>query len=130
MAHLKKAVIIWVEDLFGVSKPALRARSKDERGFENDFTGRLLCPGEFDWDNERCSDLCGLCYYIYFIDSSLSVRANIRNGHIDFDVTAQSMPNFLYAGYKCDPEDVEKGLFKSEMLVKVCLPAFCNRTPL
>lgn len=51
-AQLKKVVVSWIDEIFGPSKPALKPRSKDERGFGNDFTGRLLCPGEFDWDDE------------------------------------------------------------------------------
>ena len=48
-----------------------------------------------------------------------SIRTRIREGDIDYAVTAQSWPNFLYVGYSCDPLDLEKGLFKSEILVKV-----------
>ena len=48
---LKSAVVEWVNDLYGHSTPPLRANSKDERGLDNDHTGRLLCPGERDWDD-------------------------------------------------------------------------------
>jgi hypothetical protein len=51
--NLKSAIVAWVNDLFGLSKPALRVDSKQERGLENDHTGRLICPAEFDWDDER-----------------------------------------------------------------------------
>lgn len=56
------------------------------------------------------------------IKTRFSVRANIRNGHDDYVVTVLLWPKFLYADYKCDPDDVEKGLFKSPLLVKVCQP--------
>ena len=46
---LKSAVVTWVNESFGPSVPALKTNSKDERGLESDHTGRLLCPGEFDW---------------------------------------------------------------------------------
>jgi hypothetical protein len=52
-ANLKIAVVTWVNDRYGPSTPALKANSKDERGLENDHTGRLLCPGEYSWDDER-----------------------------------------------------------------------------
>lgn len=56
--RLKIAVVSWVNDLYGASNPALRANSKDERGLENDHTGRLLCPSEFSWD-----DLVYICLF-------------------------------------------------------------------
>lgn len=49
---LKIMVVGWVQDIFGTSSPALVASSKDRRGFHNEYTGRLLCPGEFDWEND------------------------------------------------------------------------------
>ena len=51
--NLKTVVVAWVNDLFGPSKPALRTDSKNERGFENDHTGHLICPAEFNWGDER-----------------------------------------------------------------------------
>ena len=50
-SHLKVAVVSWVADMLGPSDPPLRARSKDERGFADDHTGRLLCPSEFSWND-------------------------------------------------------------------------------
>lgn len=50
---LKSAVVEWVNDLYGPSDPPLRSISKYERGLSNDHTGRLLCPGEYDWDDMR-----------------------------------------------------------------------------
>jgi len=50
---LKAAVVTWVNDLYGPSDPVLKANSKDERGLANNHTGRLLCPGEYCWDDER-----------------------------------------------------------------------------
>jgi hypothetical protein len=50
---------------------------------------------------------------------SCSVRNNIRDGHIDYAVTADSWPNFCYANFVCDTNDIEKGLWKSTLLVKV-----------
>ena len=50
-SHLKAAIVTWVVDMFGPSDPPLWARSKDERGFTDDHTGRLLCPSEFSWND-------------------------------------------------------------------------------
>lgn len=50
-SSLKPVVVEWVDELFGPSQPPLRPSTKDERGLDNDNTGRLLCPSEFDWDD-------------------------------------------------------------------------------
>ena len=49
-----------------------------------------------------------------------SVRNHIREGHVDYSVTAHSWPNFCYLDFVCDANDIEKGLWKSPLLVKVC----------
>jgi len=77
------------------------------RGFANDHTGSLLCPSEFDWDDA-------------------SVRNNIRDGHIDYAVTTDSWPNFCYANFVCDTNDIEKGLWKSTLLVKAFKSIFTS----
>jgi len=48
-----------------------------------------------------------------------SVRTMIREGHPDYIITAYSWPVFIYAGNKCNPDDMEEGLFRNVMLVKV-----------
>ena len=56
---------------------------------------------------------------VTWLNTISSIKICIREGDIDYAVTAQSWPNFLYAGYSCDPLDLKKGLFKSKILVKV-----------
>src|SRR5882762_2686077 len=51
----------------------------------------------------------------------IRVRAGIRDGRDDYCVTASSWPMFLYANLSCDQENLEKGLFKGSLLVKVSL---------
>ena len=53
------------------------------------------------------------------IKSFSSVWAKICEGHPDFRVTTDLWPLFLYEGYKCDVNDLERGLFRSKLLVKV-----------
>lgn len=59
-----------------------------------------------------------------------SVRTCIREYHPDFRVTAYSWPRFLYEDYAYNPNSPSQGLFKSDLLVKVCLgfyfPAVLN----
>jgi hypothetical protein len=57
--------------------------------------------------------------FLPLVTGPLSMRRNIRDGHADFMVTAQSWPTFLYENFRVDPNDFEKGLFKSSILLKV-----------
>lgn len=52
-SKLKVMIIVWVHELFGPSVPMLVTTYKDGCGFYNEHTGRLLCPGEFDWDSNE-----------------------------------------------------------------------------
>ncbi|KAF7986942.1 hypothetical protein HWV62_12753 [Athelia sp. TMB] len=96
---LKAAVVTWINDKYGPSTPPLRINSKEERGLFNIHTGRLLRPALYDWDDEN-------------------VQVLIRDGNSDFAVTAQDWPAFCYPGNKCDPADIEKGLFRGPMLIR------------
>lgn len=51
--RLKLAVVDWINERYGPSELPLVARCKTQRGFVNEHTGRLLCPTEFSWDDER-----------------------------------------------------------------------------
>ena len=57
--------------------------------------------------------------FIHCLTYLYSVRSNIRDGHIHYSVTAQSWPTFCYADLVCDTNDIEKGLWKSTLLIKV-----------
>lgn len=47
------------------------------------------------------------------------VRTQIRDGHQDFIVTADSWPAFLYPNTKGNIDNIELGLFRSAILLKV-----------
>lgn len=51
--------------------------------------------------------------------NGLSVRRNIREGHDDFLVAADSWPTFCYAQHVCNVADIEFGLFRGPLLLKV-----------
>jgi hypothetical protein len=124
--NLKLAVVVWVDELFGPSEPALKPNSKDERSLECDNTGRLLCPGEYNWEDLVWVDNV----YAFGVRAEwyVRVRARIREFNGDYPVTANSWPIYLYAGYRCDMEDIEKGLFRSAILLKVralCVCSYC-----
>jgi hypothetical protein len=60
--NLKTAVVVWVDELFGPSDPPLKPNSKEERGLDNDNTGQLLCPGEYQWEDIECVPCLGHCF--------------------------------------------------------------------
>ncbi|KAG1895899.1 uncharacterized protein F5891DRAFT_926452, partial [Suillus fuscotomentosus] len=106
---LKDLVATWVNQDFHLS-PLLRYspsellylhRSNDKQlcGFAHDVCGNLLCPAEWDWNDNR-------------------VKAGIRNRTSDFIVSENSWPRFMYENYLFDVSDLEKGLFKSKILVQ------------
>ena len=51
--NLKWAVVGWIIEIYGPSSPPLKVDSKAERGFKNDFTGILLCPSKWSWDDQK-----------------------------------------------------------------------------
>lgn len=51
---------------------------------------------------------------------NVRVRKKVRERHPEFLVAEDSWPRFLYdTGYRYDPNNIEKGLFKSTLLLKV-----------
>jgi hypothetical protein len=51
---------------------------------------------------------------------ALRVRSHIRQGQPDYIITADSWPAFLYPKAKGDVHNVEQGLLRSALLLKVC----------
>jgi hypothetical protein len=49
---LKDLVATWLNQEFHPS-PLIRSDDKNSRGFANDVCGKLLCPTEWDWDDDR-----------------------------------------------------------------------------
>jgi hypothetical protein len=48
--RVKEEVTIWVNQACSPPVP-LNPKNHDNRGFQNDFTSRLLCPIEYSWDD-------------------------------------------------------------------------------
>ncbi|KAG2148559.1 hypothetical protein BD769DRAFT_1345559 [Suillus cothurnatus] len=94
---LKELVASWVNIECRPSS-LLRADDKHHRGFVNDACGKLLCPAEWCWEDP-------------------AVRAGIRDRTAAFIVSENSWPLFMYDNYEADAENLERGLFKSKLLV-------------
>ncbi|KAG1890544.1 uncharacterized protein F5891DRAFT_1198119 [Suillus fuscotomentosus] len=94
---LKELVASWVN--IECRLPSfLRADDKHHRGFVNDVCGKLLCPAEWCWEDPV-------------------VRAGIRDRTTAFIVSENSWPMFMYENYEADAKNLERGLFKSKLLV-------------
>ncbi|KAG0701539.1 hypothetical protein DFH29DRAFT_1000182 [Suillus ampliporus] len=71
---------------------------KHHRGFVNDACGKLLCPVEWHWGDPV-------------------IRAGIHDRTTTFIVSENSWPTFMYENYQADAKNLERGLFKSKLLV-------------
>ncbi|KAG0698671.1 hypothetical protein DFH29DRAFT_1002598 [Suillus ampliporus] len=98
----KGADISWLTELFHPLDHPLHTTIKDDRGFVHNTTGMLLCPVEYMWS----------------LTSYVSTKEKIRDRDSDFLVTAYSWPAFLYKDYSFDSANIEKGLFRSTLLLK------------
>ncbi|KAG1744104.1 uncharacterized protein EDB91DRAFT_1246984 [Suillus paluster] len=78
-------------------------------GFNNDATGWLICPVDYDWNDPV-------------------VQQGIRDYHPDYHVTAHSWPAFLYQDEKYDPLKPVDGLFKGKLLLKTFKYTFTSPT--
>ncbi|KAG1886910.1 uncharacterized protein F5891DRAFT_988613 [Suillus fuscotomentosus] len=96
---LKELVASWVN--IECRLPSfLRADDKHHRGFVNDACGKLLCPAEWCWEDPV-------------------VRAGIRDRTTAFIVSENSWPMFMYENYEAHAKNLERGLFKSKLLVMI-----------
>ncbi|KAG1896109.1 uncharacterized protein F5891DRAFT_959089 [Suillus fuscotomentosus] len=105
-SKLKSLVADWVNREFKPNPP-VNPNDKYCRGFINDSCGRLLCPTELDWNNPI-------------------VRTGIRDRADGYVVTEMSWPAFLYEQYTADQNDLEKGLFKSTLLLQAFKAIFTS----
>ncbi|KAG1883599.1 hypothetical protein F4604DRAFT_1677359 [Suillus subluteus] len=107
---LKDLVTIWINQAFCPS-PLIQPDDKRSHGFANNVCGKLLCPAEWDWDQNRVKD--GIC-----------------NRMSECIVLENSWPLFLYKNYNITHGNLEAGLFKSRLLVqakvKTCVASIIN----
>ncbi|KAG1798712.1 hypothetical protein EV424DRAFT_1332871 [Suillus variegatus] len=103
---LKDLVASWVNQDFRPSS-LLKSDDKQMRGFVHDICGNLLCPSEWDWGDN-------------------TVKAGIRDRTVDYIVSENSWPLFLYEKYTVNYGNLEQGLFKSKILVQAFKAIFTS----
>ncbi|KAG5635207.1 hypothetical protein H0H81_012057 [Sphagnurus paluster] len=102
---IKKNITEWLNQS-STTTPHIDPDDHSKRGLKHNTTG-LLCPIELDWDN-------------------LEVQQKIHDCNEGYDVSESMYPRLLYKAGKGDPEDVEKGIFRNPLLVKVFLAIFTS----
>ncbi|KAG1847582.1 hypothetical protein F4604DRAFT_1594334, partial [Suillus subluteus] len=107
--RLKVTIASWLMQATPPPNPVIHGQSKMGRGFNNDATGRLICPVDYDW-------------------SDPVVQQGIRDYHPDYRVTAHSWPAFLYRDERYDPLNPTDGLFKGKLLLKTFKYIFTSPT--
>ncbi|KAJ7131817.1 hypothetical protein C8R43DRAFT_1133490 [Mycena crocata] len=98
--NIRAAIVPWLNLVIPSIDPALDPDSRDNRGLYHDDLGALLCPIEFDWDDEE-------------------VRTAIREGDAGYQVTANSWWVGLYPAGAFDAANPDIGLFMNMILLKV-----------
>ncbi|KAG1720163.1 uncharacterized protein EDB91DRAFT_1088934 [Suillus paluster] len=103
---LKDLVAAWVNQEFRPS-PLIKPDDKHLRGFVSNVCGKLLCPADWDWDQNR-------------------IKVDICNRMSECIVSENSWPLFLYENYTVNCENLEEGLFKSKLLVQAFKAIFTS----
>ncbi|THU80934.1 hypothetical protein K435DRAFT_873876 [Dendrothele bispora CBS 962.96] len=100
--NAKGEVTDWLNERVVYPRPPLLARkSRTGRGFNHPTTGRLLCPIDLDWDDAQ---------------TRLDIqKRKISVNKTDFFFCIRA----LYSNEVGDPNDIEEGFLKGELLVKM-----------
>jgi hypothetical protein len=102
---LKLAVVDWIAPRGQALSPPLSRHAKNDRGFQHERTGELLCPVGWDWSNTE-------------------TKAKLRNGEIE--LSGDQWPIFLYHDYVYNPKDPWRGLLRSRILVSAYKHVFTS----
>ena len=95
---------------------------KQLRGFGSDVCGRLLCPSTQDWEDPMCAlNDPPPVPSVHLRADIISCRTRERIRSFQIPVTADDFPRFLWEGERVDPQDMNKGFLRGELLVKVCI---------
>ncbi|KAJ7254313.1 hypothetical protein C8J57DRAFT_1076449, partial [Mycena rebaudengoi] len=86
--NIKAAIVTWLNKFYPNMDPPLDLDSRDNRGRDHDILGALLCAPEYDFSDEE-------------------VRANIREGHRNFQITAHSWFLGFYPKGQYDPTRIK-----------------------
>ena len=111
----KEEIANWINQTLSPTTP-LSVKQRDDRGLQNEITGRLLCPIELSWDDIEYTTLRVIvsAFDIFFC----SVRRKIQTAELD--ISEDYFLTCLYPKGYGNPDDVEHGFLRSGLLLKVC----------
>ncbi|KAK7470278.1 hypothetical protein VKT23_001710 [Stygiomarasmius scandens] len=99
--NAKEEIVDWLNARPNPPHPPLARKTRVGRGFRNLVTGRLLCPIDLDWNDAQ-------------------TRADIQRRKLSVNKTEYFFCiRALYHREVGDPNDVEGGFLKGELLVKM-----------
>lgn len=99
---------------------------KTDRGFHHPRTGELLCPINFDWqDDKYVAEVACVTVTDYWQSLHHRIRRDLQSGQLV--PSGDLWPRFLYRNYEYDPENPWDGLLRSALLVKVGSFMFIRR---
>ncbi|KAF9042127.1 hypothetical protein BJ165DRAFT_1405840 [Panaeolus papilionaceus] len=104
--NVREAVGNWL-NLTYTPKDPFDIKSRADRGLQNDITGSLLCPIEYDWSDEK-------------------TRLDIKSGNLV--IKDDLYLSCFYPRSKGDADDVESKFLRSSLLVKTYCVIFTSPT--
>ncbi|THV00286.1 hypothetical protein K435DRAFT_461970 [Dendrothele bispora CBS 962.96] len=109
--NIRGKVAEWLNCRRVPPRPPLKGNTRVGRGFRNPATGRLLCPIDLDWDNAQTrADI-------------QQRKVSIKRSQFFFCIRG------LYLNEVGDPNDMEKGFLKGDLLVKTFRAIFTAGSP-
>lgn len=115
VSRIRATVLTYIPDL-----PMTLKLRKSERGWNNEYTARLLCPQtmlqrfEVDWKRQVSMHILELLLIIAFF---LSFTQKVKQG--DIELCEYHLPSFLWDQTIANPDDIMVGLFRGPLLVSV-----------
>ncbi len=118
--RIKEELALWLNSAHAPSPP-FNTKCRSDRGMENDITGRLLCPIEYDWDDEPSVSSCD---FFLRVPEHFSLVFVMESARGTINISEDYFLRCFYPYGTGDPDNVEKGFLRSGLLVKVCFVVF------
>ena len=115
---VREAVTNWLNKIYPTHS-LLDISSWGNHGIKHEMTGRLLCPIEYDWTDERWAIF--MPCFKSILNHAQSVQAKLCECNLDegFDFAKNFFVCCFYVNYKGNQENVKKGFLRSTLLVQV-----------
>lgn len=116
LCGVKKAIGTWPSTKNFT--PSIAGSDNSIRGFLHDQCGYLLCPIDYDWEDNEYVNSTTTKTGIH-MTLGISVKAGIRNHNPQYKLSADLYPRFLWEDSEYDLADLNKGFARSAIMVEV-----------